>query len=332
MRACVIDELRAPPSVREVPRPEPAPGETTIRVGAAPVNPVDLSIAAGLFYGARSELPYVPGVECAGTVIRSDALPEGTPIWAFGAGTGITRPGTLAEEVNVPDATVFELPDGRDVAIAATLGIPAVTGWLAVRARAGLSAGESVLVLGGSGSVGLAAIQAARDGGAAHIVAAGRNAAALQRCREAGADATAVLDGDADSMASALAEACGHAPPQVVVDPLCGSPLEAAATVAASDARIVQLGQSAGPSAQLKSGDIRGKGLNLLGLSIFRAGRADIAEALSAMLALVARGEWSAPYERLALEELGTAWPDLDPRGSGRRILAAPVEEAQNGR
>lgn len=330
MRACVIEELRVPPAVREVPRPEAAPGETTVRVEAAPVNPVDLSVAAGLFYGARSDPPYVPGVEAAGVVVRSGVVAEGTPVWTFGSGTGMTRPGTLAEEVNVPDAAIVELPAGTDVGVAAALGIPAVTGWLAVRARGRLAAGDSVLVLAASGGVGLAAIQAARDGGAGRIVAAGRNAAALELTRELGADATVLLDGDAEAMAFALREACGDAPPQVIVDPLCGAPLEAAVSVAAPDARIVQLGQSAGPSAQLASGDIRGKGLDILGLSVFRVPRADVADALTAMLALAADGRWSVPHERVAFDELGAAWPELDPRGSGRRILAVPG--ARHGR
>ncbi len=324
MNAAVIDRLGDPPAAKPGRRPEPVAGETLVEIKAAAVNPVDISVGAGTFYAAVPEPPYVPGVEGTGTVVASDAFEPGTPVWLYGGGLGMTRPGTLAELAAAPDAVPIALPPGSDLVAAAALGIPAVTGWLAVRERAGVRPGESVLILAGSGGVGLAAVQAARDGGAGRIVAAGRNAEALAIATAAGADATVVLDDGAEEITEALRGACEEHPPDVVVDPLCGPPLEAAVAVCGPDARIVQLGQSAGPTATLASGDIRGKGIDLLGFSVFRVGRAAAGEALAAMLELVAAGSWQLPYEPVDLERLGDVWSELEVAGSGRRIVALP--------
>ncbi|MBS1880215.1 MAG: zinc-binding dehydrogenase [Actinobacteria bacterium] len=328
MAAAVIERLGGAPTAMTVPRPSAAAGETLVEVAAAAINPVDISIGAGTFYAAVPEPPYVPGVEGVGTVVSSDSLAAGTPVWLYGAGLGMTRQGALAELVAVADEAPIPLPDGSDLAVAAALGIPAVTGWLAVRERARLQAGDSVLVLGGSGGVGLAAVQAARAGGASRIVAAGRNAEALAAAEAAGADAVAVLEGDAYEIEAALGAACGDSLPNVIVDPLCGPPLEAAVAVAAPDARIVQLGQSAGPSATLTSGALRGKGIDLLGFSVFRVSREAAGKALAAMLELVAAGEWTVPHEQVDLEQLRAIWPQLDVRGSGRRVVALPAGTA----
>ncbi|MEZ5076071.1 MAG: zinc-binding dehydrogenase [Solirubrobacterales bacterium] len=323
--AAVIERLGGAPSAAPVQRPTAVAGETLVEVAAAAVNPVDVSISAGSFYAAVPTPPYVPGVEGTGTVVVSETFAPGTPVWLYGAGLGMTRQGTLAEQVATADDALVELPAGSDLVAAAALGIPAVTGWLAVRDRAALGDGESVLVLAGGGGVGLAAVQAARTGGAARIVAAGRSAVGLVSAEAAGADAVAILDGDAYEQVAELGAACGDAPPDVIVDPLCGASLEAAVAVAAADARIVQLGQSAGPDATLASADLRGKGIDLLGFSVFRASRPAAAAALAEMLELVAAGSWSVPHERVELEQLREVWPQLDARGSGRRIVAIPT-------
>jgi len=327
MRAVVIERLGNPPSTRQMPRAGAAAGEAIVRIDGAAVNPVDVAVASGAFYGMQPDPPYIPGVEGAGTVEQSEAVPVGTPVWLYGAGLGMSRPGALAEYVTVGDDALIPLPKGSDLAIAAALGIPAVTGWLAVRWRAELQAGESVLVLGGSGAVGIASIQAARTGGAGRVVAAGRSVAGLDTARRAGADAVVRLHGDAAAMETALAEACGADPPKVIIDPLCGPPLEAAVGMAAPDARLVQLGQSAGPAAELRSADIRGKGLDLRGLSVFRVPRHIAGEAIAEMLAQAASGDWQTPHERIGFDELADTWSKLDMQGSGLRIVVTPTQD-----
>ncbi len=113
-----------------------------------------------------------------------------------------------------------------------------------------------MLVLGATGTVGEVAVQAAKLLGAGRVVAAGRDPKRLERALELGADEAVPLDGD-------------FGEPTYVFDPLCGEPLERAVAAAAPGARIVQLGQAAGPTATLPSAAIRGKQLELYGFSDF---------------------------------------------------------------
>ena len=164
----------------------------------------------------------------------------------------------------IGDAAAVEVPADVDPALAGALGIAGLAGWLPFAWRAPLHGGETVLVLGATGAVGLVAVQAAKLLGAARVVAAGRDPERLAKAAKLGADATVQL-GEHDDLTAALREAAGGDGPDYVFDALWGAPVGAAIRSAARGARIVNLGQSAGPTAELASGDIRGKGLTILG-------------------------------------------------------------------
>lgn len=255
---------------------------------AAPLNPLDRAVANGQFYGGHPELPYVPGCECVGRE------PGGRVVWTFGGGLGLARNGTMAERAE-PGAVVAEVPEGADPAAAAALGIAGLAGWLPLAWRAPVRADDRVLVLGATGTVGLVAVQAARLLGAAHVVAAGRDREALDRALELGADEAVELDGD-------LGE------PTYVLDPLCGAPLERAVAAAAPGARIVQLGQSAGPAATLTSAAIRGKQLELYGFSDFAVPSDVLSEHHRRLVGHALAGELRVDVEEVGLEEIGEAW------------------------
>ena len=168
-----------------------------------------------------------------------------------------------------PGAVVAEVPDGADPAVAAALGIAGLAGWMPFAWRAPVREDDRVLVLGATGTVGEVAVQVARLLGAASVVAAGRDPKRLERALELGADEAVPLDGD-------------FGEPTYVFDPLCGEPLERAVAAAAPGARIVQLGQAAGPTATLPSAAIRGKQLELYGFSDFAVARGRACRALPA--------------------------------------------------
>ncbi len=271
MRAAVISELGRLPEIGEVPDPVRAKGEALIRIEAVPLNPIDINVCAGRFYGGIPPLPFVPGCEGVGRVVEGETLSPGTLVWAHGAGMGTRREGALAELLSVPEDVVVPLPDDCDPVLAGACGIAGLAGWLPVAVRAPVQEGETVLVLGATGTVGLVALQGARILGAGRVVAAGRRPEALERARRLGADAVVSLE--EDDLAEALREACGGEGPSLVVDPLWGEPVVAAARAAAPGARIVHIGQSAGAEAPLLSADVRGKELNILGFSNFGASR-----------------------------------------------------------
>jgi NADPH2:quinone reductase len=300
MRAAVVSELGRPPEVRDLPEPEAGAGEVVVEVLAAALNPLDLSVAAGRFYGGHPPLPYVAGCEAVGRVRGSDVL-----VWVHGAGLGVQRDGGLAELAVAPESALVPVPDEAEPEVAVAFGVAGLAGWLALASRAPLRGGETVLVLGATGSVGLVAVQAARLLGAGRVVAAGRSERGLAEAKRMGADAVVRLDGDeADD---ALRDACGDGA-DVVIDPLWGAPLAAALAACAPGARIVHLGQSAGPEATLPSGLVRGKQLEILGYSNFGLPHDVLAEEYQQLVRRAAAGEVRLALERFPLERIGEAW------------------------
>ena len=165
MRAALIREVGGAPEVGEV--AEPA-GES-IEVLAAPINPIDLAVSRGILATGHPELPYVPGCEAVGRTA------DGRVVWIFGGSLGRTSQGAMAERAQIGDAHAIDVPEGADPALAAALGIAGLAGWLPFAWRAPLKGGETVLVLGATGSVGLVAVQTAKLLGADRVVAAGRS-------------------------------------------------------------------------------------------------------------------------------------------------------------
>jgi NADPH2:quinone reductase len=284
VRAALITELGRSPQVGEAPEP----GDGALEVLAAAVNPVDRAIAAGTFYGGHPPLPYVPGSECVGR--RAD----GRLVWSSGGGLGLSRNGAIAERSGL-GAVVADVPEGADPVVAAALGIAGLSGWLTVTRRAPVRPDDRVLVLGATGATGQVAVQAAKLLGAAHVTAAGRDRARLERALQLGADEIVELDGD-------LGE------PTYVFDPLWSEPLERAVAAAAARARIVHLGQSAGPTATLTSAAVRSKELELYGFSIFATPAEVLAEEFGRLVRHAIAGEIRLDVEQIPLAEIEGAW------------------------
>jgi NADPH2:quinone reductase len=297
MRAAVISELGRLPEIVERADPEPGEGDVVVQVVAAALNPLDVNIGAGRFYGGHPEQPYVPGSEGVGLV-------DGRAFWIFGSGVGIARDGTFAERVAVPRETLAPVPEGADAGVAAALGVGGVSGWLPLVWRAPVRAGETVLVLGATGSVGRIAVQTSKLLGAGRVIAAGRNREALERVRALGADASVVLD---DNFAEALQEACPEGA-DLIFDPLWGDPVRVALGIARPRARIVHMGQSAGAEATLASSVVRGKELEIIGYSTFAAPRDVLAREYARLVEHAVAGDVVVDLERVPLADVSEAW------------------------
>jgi NADPH2:quinone reductase len=166
------------------------------------------------------------------------------------------------------------------------------------------------------------AVRAARLLGAGRIVAAGRDPDGLTRAQQLGADATVRVD-EADDLAAALREACGGDGPALVVDFLWGEPLAAAVEAAAPGARIVHVGQSAGPTATLTSAAVRGKQLDILGYSDFAVPRDELAREYQALVRHAIAGEMPVDVEEVPLEAVAEAWR-RQAEGAGRKLVVVP--------
>jgi NADPH:quinone reductase-like Zn-dependent oxidoreductase len=316
MRAARISELGAPPALVEVDGPERSDGRALVAVSAVALNPIDINVGAGRFYGGHPDLPYIPGSEAVGRIVEAPTLGEGIRVYVAGGGLGLQRDGTLVEQVAVSEDDSYPLPGGLDDAQAAAAGIAGLAGWMPVVWRAPVQEGDRVLVLGGTGTAGSISVQGAKLLGAAHVVAAGRDPDKLSRVKELGADDVVKL-GD-DDPTDDFRKAFGDEGPTLVVDMLWGAPAAAATRAAAPHARMVSLGQSAGAEATLASADVRGKMLNLLGYSNFglppevkRAGYLQLVDH-------VANGRIVIDLETFPLARVADAWQH---QASGRKAV-----------
>jgi NADPH2:quinone reductase len=242
MRAIRVTAFGGPEvlTIAEVPDPQPGPGQVRVRVRAAGVNPVETYIRTGT-YASKPALPYTPGSDGAGVV---DALGEGVSDLAVGDRVYLAGPmgastGTYAELVVNSAANVHRLPDGVSFAQGAALGVPASTAWRALFHKARLKAGETVLIHGGSGAVGNAAIQLARAAGAKVIATAG-SGKGIQLVRDLGAHAA--IDHSQPKYDAAITQASDDRGPDVIIEMLANVNLAMDATLLAPRGRIVVVG------------------------------------------------------------------------------------------
>ncbi|MFB9181832.1 zinc-binding alcohol dehydrogenase family protein [Dactylosporangium sucinum] len=314
-----IVQCGQPPVVADRPSPVPGDGFVAVTLTAAPITPLDVLCATGRSYFGAPAVPYVPGVQGVGT------LDDGTPVW-FPTDAGM-RPGdgSMAERVVVPAADVVALPDGADPRLVAALGLSAVAAWKALTWRGELRSGEQVLVLGGGGIVGQAALQIARLHGARRVVAACRSAAAQERARRLGADAVVPLTSadDVAGLAARLREAL-DGPADLVLDPLFGVPAAAALQTLAPHGRLVNLGSSAGETAPFDSATLRGGSLRVLGYTNNELSAAEKGATIRLVADHALAGRLTVDHHEIPLSEAPAAWLDQADGRATRRIVLVP--------
>jgi NADPH2:quinone reductase len=287
VRAARLHELGGTPRVDEVDEPT---GEDVANVTVAALNPLDIAVGTGRFYGGSPDPPYVIGSEAIGVL-------DGRRVWFRGSAT-------VAERAVVDRARAVEIPEGVDDAVAAACGIAGVTGWLAVSWRAPVREDDVVLVLGASGTVGATALQGAKLLGARRVVGAARRVDAVPDAADAVVDVTGELP-----------EAT------LIVDALWGEPLERAVAAAARGARIVHLGQSAGPTATLPSAAVRGKVLDLLGHSLFATPQDVLARAYRELCEHARDGRVRFDLDRFDLDDVSEAWASQAGGSAGGKVV-----------
>jgi NADPH:quinone reductase-like Zn-dependent oxidoreductase len=320
MRAVELQTPGEPPAVVDRPEPTPAPGESLVRVTAAPITPLDLLCASGRSYFGVPQTPYVPGVQGVGTV-------DGRAVW-FPMSAGMAPgDGSMAEAAVVPEEDLVTLPDGVVPTEVAALGLSAIAAYMALTWRGELAEGETVLVLGAGGVVGQAAIQLARLHGATRVVGAARSHAGQQRAVAAGADEVVELDSDAPEHVDELAARMGAAadgPVDLVLDPLFGVPAAAALKCLRPGGRLVNLGGSADERCPLDSSTIRSRSLRLLGYTNNALTREQKAGAMTTVAGHSAAGRLTVAHEVVPLEEAPLAWQRQASGDTAGRLVLVP--------
>jgi NADPH2:quinone reductase len=309
MRAALLRECGAPPSVGERAMPVPEDDEILVRVTAASITPLDRLCASGTSYFGAPATPYVPGVQGVG--VRED----GTAVW-FPTAAGM-RPGdgSMAEHAAVRAADTVALPAGADHRLVAALGLSAVAAQLALTWRGELRPGEQVLVLGAGGVVGQAAVQLALLAGAGRVVAAARSDLARERAARAGASVVVALHEDAEvAWLAARLRAASDGPVDLVLDPLFGLPAAAALRTLRPGGRLVNLGDAAGATAPMDSATLRSGSLRVLGYTNNELTAAQRSETLTLIAAHAAAGRLTVDYETVRMEDVASAWHRTDCR------------------
>lgn len=236
-------------ALHEVPEPMPGAGQVRVRVAACALNYPDLLVIQDR-YQDRPERPFAPGSEVAGVV---DAVGEG--VAGIGVGDrvfGATgNRGGLAEKITLPVDACFALPAAMSFDDASALLLTYATMMHALKDAACLAAGETLLVLGAAGGIGLASVELGKAMGA-RVVAVASSREKVELARSRGADAGVVCPAGplelaaAKAFKDALREACGPRGADVVCDPVGGDYAEATLRSLAFQGRYLVIGFTAG--------------------------------------------------------------------------------------
>ena len=246
--------------LEEVASPRPRPNEVLLDVRAAGVNFPDTLIIEGK-YQFQPALPFSPGGEAAGVVAavgeKAGAFKVGDRVMA------LTGWGAFAEQVAVPAYNLLPIPAGMDFTTAAAFGMTYGTSMHALRQRGRLQPGETLLVLGASGGVGLAAVEIGKAMGA-RVIAAASSAEKLAVAKAAGADE--LIDYSAGSLREEIKRLTGGNGVDVIYDPVGGELFEQAVRGLAWNGRLLVVGFASGVIPQLAANLVLLKGAAVLGV------------------------------------------------------------------
>lgn len=308
MLAAVLHALGAVPRCEEFPEPVIADNQrqVIVHVHAASLKPVDKQLAGGSHYASPGQFPRVCGSDGVGRLDDGQRVFFGGPVPPHGA---------MAQRTVVPRAFTFPIPQSLSDETAAALPNPAISAWLSLTYRARLVPGESVLILGATGTTGRLAVAIARLLGAGRVVAAGRNQEALHALRHLGADATISLSLPPAELADAFVQEGGQTGFQVVIDYLWGEPAQAFLAAITrrefasvqSETRLVQVGETAGPAITLPAAVLRSTALTIMGTAGIPP-RDVLVNAFQQVMAYAAKGGLQIQTEAVPLADIENAW------------------------
>ena len=257
MRALQISQFGTSPHLRAVPVPQPGPGEVLLRTAACGLNFADLLMIEGRYQDTPA-LPFTLGLEVAGTV---KAIGPGVTGVACGTRVAaVPGSGGLADYVCVPAARCVVLPESMSFVQAAAFQIAYGTAHLALDHRARLQPGETLLVLGAAGGVGLTAVEIGKRMGA-RVIASARGPDRLAVAQRAGADV--LIDSDTPDLRADLRAAGGV---DVVFDAVGGPAFLQALRATRPEGRLLCIGFAGGDVPQIPANLLLVKNLSVIGL------------------------------------------------------------------
>lgn len=266
MRAWRVDSLGEPGDVMKqvsTELPPAGPGEMVVRVAASALALPDVMLCRGT-YSMTPPLPLTPGLEFVGTVTAIGpgvSTPIGTRV--MGVSAFLTGCGAFADECKTYERTAYPVGSGMDDADAAAFTIAYHTAYVGLVRRAKLAVGETVLVHGGAGGTGFAAIQLAKALGATVIATAG-GAEKVAHCRELGADLA--IDHTNVDWVQAANDATGGRGVDIVFDPVGGEMFEKSVDCLATEGRLLPIGFACGRRGVVPTGILNRKNASIVGV------------------------------------------------------------------
>jgi len=278
--------------------PEPGPGQIRVRVSHAGVGLPDIFMCrGGGAYALTPPLPFTPGQEVVGHVV---ATGEGAVSEVGARVLGVTAffigAGGFAEECLLLDDFALPAPPELDGPEAAAFAIPAHTAWVGLVRRARLEPGEWLLVLGGSGGTGSAAISLGRALGA-RVLATASTPERAAFCRSLGAEL--VIDRTCESIEEAVQDVTGGVGAHVVYDTVGGDAHRAASRCIAHEGRLLVIGYASGSWGEPRAAQLVQRNYSVVGVVPSGYGRAFRLEAQERLLGLRAQGSFRIPVDRV---------------------------------
>jgi NADPH2:quinone reductase len=320
MKAIVVREFGGPEVMKleTVPDPSQGPGQVVVRLRAAGVNPVDTYVRSGV-YAIKPPLPYTPGADGAGDV---ESVGAGVTACKPGDRVYVAAPGssgTYAEKLLCAAAQVHPLPANTSYTQGASLGVPYATAYRALFHRANAAAGETVLVHGATGGVGIAAVEFARARGL-FVIGTGGTDKGLVTVREHGAHV--LVNHRSPNYTDEIMKATGGRGADVIVEMLANVNLDRDLGMLAKHGRIVVVGNRG--RVEINPRDAMGRDAAILGMTLFNATDADLHEIHSAIVAGLANGTLNPVVGReMPLAEAARAHEAvMEPGAHGKIALA----------
>jgi NADPH:quinone reductase-like Zn-dependent oxidoreductase len=315
MKAAIVVEAGKTPVYGDFRDPEPAPGKQIIRVSACALSHVTRNRASGTHYSSQGALPFVPGVDGTGLTTSGERIYFLMPEHPYGG---------MGELCLVDERHCAALPDGLNAQLAAAIAIPGMSSWAALLERARMTAGETVLINGATGTSGRLAIQVAKHLGAGKVVATGRRPG--EDLKALGADVVVQLSEDRDALEKVFKRVF-HDGVDIVLDYLWGASAETLIVAAAKAApegvpiRYVEIGSISGRDISLPSAALRSSSLQLMGSGMASVPLARLLAAVSGVLQAAGPAGFRAAVEARPLSDVGRAWAAA---GADSRLVLVP--------
>jgi NADPH2:quinone reductase len=319
MHAFQVTSFAQPASLQTIAAPVPATGEILLEIAACGLNFADLLMETGRYQDTPTP-PFTLGMEVCGTVIgHADGVqypPIGTRVAVFGGHGGMAQRGVFAANLCRP------VPDTMDDATAAGFMVAYGTSHLALSRRAKLQDGETLLVLGAAGGVGLTAVEIGKAMGA-NVIAVARGADKLAVAKQAGADH--LIDSDTHDIKAAV-KALGGA--DVVYDPVGGESFQAALGACNREARIIVIGFASGDVPQIPANIILVKNITVIGFywgGYLKFDAPALTESLATLMAWHAQGRLNLHVShKIPLADAADALALLRDRKSTGKVVVMP--------